>query len=307
MTWGGVVVFVFCGLAGLTSLARAQGLPSKQSNVGDSISQGFDANDLPSDHPELSWVQGTDGRVNAMFTRYVRIRPGFTQQPESVTGAELVGGRDNLAAQASRICAQRVRPQHVSILLGGNDVCNRPSSSSSNAAANMYSVATWTNALRAGLDQLSACLPTGSTAQVESVPRVDFLFEAGHQKSFWCAYIIWPAAHICRIVTGENNAGRRAQIGARINQYNDALRNETIAYNSNSNGRNPRRIRFVTDWVGSIESGHRNSSVGTYQFTANDINGVDCFHPNIPGQAKLACAGWAADPDGSGSIPACLR
>ena len=34
--------------------------PTKQSNAGDSISQGFGANGWPGDHPDLSWVQGTD-------------------------------------------------------------------------------------------------------------------------------------------------------------------------------------------------------------------------------------------------------
>ena len=43
-----------------------------------------------------------------------------------------------------------------------------------------------------------------------------FLYEAGHDKGFWCTSVIWPVAGICRIVTAEDDAGRRQQIGARI-------------------------------------------------------------------------------------------
>lgn len=45
----------------------------------------------------------------------------------------------------------------------------------------------------------------------------------------------------------------------------------------------------------------------TYIFGASDINGVDCFHPNTGGQAKLACTAWATHPDGSGNVADCLE
>ncbi len=281
--------------------------PMKQANAGDSISQGFGANGWPGDHPDLSWVQGTDGRVDSTASRSAASYPGFVQEPESVTGAEMVGGDDNFAAQASRICAQSPLPVRVRVLLGGNDVCNRSRSSSSNAAANLYSVPTWTNALRAGLDQLAACLPPKSVVQILSMPRVDGLYDAGHAKSFWCSWGVWPLASVCRVVTAESNAGRRAQIGARIDEYNDALASEVQAYATNANGKNTRGIGFVTDWVGSMATGHENTSVGTFRFGAADINAVDCFHPNIDGQARLACVAWAKSPDGAGPYASCFQ
>jgi lysophospholipase L1-like esterase len=281
--------------------------PTKQSNAGDSISQGFAANGSLGDHPDLSWAQGSDHRVNSTASRYAAAHAGFTQEPESVSGAEMVGGNDNFAAQASRICAQSSKPERVRVLLGGNDVCNRPRSDSADAAANLYSVATWTNALRAGLDQLAECLPPKSVVQVLSMPRVDGLYQAGHDKSAWCYLGVWPLGGVCRVVTAEGDAGRRAQIGARIDEYNDALAAEVEAYATNANGKNGRGVGFVTDWLGRIAAGHANTSVGTYTFTAADINGSDCFHPNIDGQARLACLAWAKSPDGSGPYASCLQ
>ena len=60
---------------------------------------------------------------------------------------------------------------------------------------------------------------------VLSMPRVDYLREAGVNKSFWCRSV-WSLAGICRIVTGETDANRRRQVGARIDQYNDGLQQE---------------------------------------------------------------------------------
>lgn len=287
------------------NLALAQ--TAKQSNAGDSISQAFSADGILGDHPRYSWVQGTNAAVNSIYLRYRARNPSWQQEPESVTGAELVGGPDSFAAQSQRICSQTVRPSVVEILLGGNDVCNRAKSTTADAALNMYSVVTVVNGLRAGLDQLAACLPQGSKVQMISVPRVDFLYLAGVGKSFLCPAVVWPTARICRIVTGETNAARRAQIGARINQYNQAISDEIGKYDRNSNGRNPRRIRFVSDWKGSIEGGNANTSIGAYQFGPGDINAVDCFHPNVAAQGKLACAAWASSPDGSGDVIACMK
>jgi hypothetical protein len=122
--------------------------------------------------------------------------------------------------------------------------------------------------------------------QVMSMPRVDYLREAGIEKrSFYCP-VVWSLAGICRIVTAESDAGRRRQIGARIDAYNDGLRQEV----QDAARRFAGRVRFLTDWQGaSLPS----TSVGTYRFTGADINGSDCFHPyHSTGQKKLACTAW---------------
>ncbi len=299
--------FLFASTLGSSVAADEWALPTKQANAGDSISQGFGANGWPGDHRNLSWVQGSDERVNSTASRLQATISGFTQEAESVTGAELVGGEDNFAAQASRMCAQTVKPTRVRVLLGANDVCNRSRSNNSDATANMYSLSTWTNGLRAGLDQLAQCLPPRSVVQVLSVPRVDMLYEAGHDKSLWCHWGVWPLAGICRIVTAEGNVSRRQQIGARVDQYNDIIASEIEAYGSNANGRNPRGVGFQTDWVGSMATGHENTSVGTFRFTEDDINGVDCFHPNVAGQARIACLAWGKSPDGAGPTAQCFQ
>jgi hypothetical protein len=118
---------------------------------------------------------------------------------------------------------------------------------------------------------------------------------------------VWQALDICRIVTGEPDPARRAQVGERIDAWNAALALEVASYNANARGENPRGIHFVTDWEGSIAEGKADTSAGTHKFGPSDLNGLDCFHPSIGAHHKLACLEWAKSPDGSGSAPVCLQ
>ena len=282
------------------------GIPTKMSNIGDSISQGFSANGVLGDHPELSWVQGTDASIDSLFQRYQALNPKLTQEPESVTGSELLGGTTNFANQAALVCAQTVKPDVVFVLLGANDVCNRDASTTDDAAANLYAVADYATAAQAGMDTLASCLPENSSVQIESMPRVDTLYAAGHAKNDYCTDIAWPTLSICRVVTAEDDAGRRQQIGDRINAYNQAIHDQVADYNRGLNHKNPRGIEFRSDWQGSLEDGHVNTSLGAVTLTADDINGTDCFHPTQATQAKIACGAWASAPDGLGAATSCF-
>ena len=288
-----VALLTVLALAG-PSVAAAQ--PHKLAGIGDSISQGFSANNLPGDHPDQAFGQGTDSAVNSLYSRYLARYPGFTKQFASVTGAEMVGGSDNAAAQAQRICAQTDKPDRVYIELGGNDICNRDSGTAADAGSNLYSVTTYRNGLKAALDLLAGCLPAGSQVLVLSMPHVDFLYEAGNAKNLVVCNSVWFAASVCRIITGESNATRRGQVGARVDLYNAGLREEVRAADVRYAARN---IRFLTDWQGPITT-RPSTSIGTYKFNKDDIALDDCFHPYYStGQKKLACAAWEASEFGS--------
>lgn len=289
------VLFVVLAAAQALGLRAADAQPRKLAGIGDSISQGFSANGLPGDHPDQAFGQGTDSTVSSLYSRYLAKFPGFTKEFVSVTGAEMVGGTNSAAAQAQRICMQTTKPDHVYILLGGNDVCNR-ASNATDAVANMYSVMTYRNALKAALDTLAGCLASGSQVLVLSMPRVDFLYDAGNAKNSITCNSVWFLASVCRIVTGESNATRRAQIGARVDLYNAGLREEVRAADVRHSARG---IRFLTDWQGPMSS-RPATSVGTYRFTKDDISLDDCFHPYYnTGQKRLACAAWEASEYGS--------
>lgn len=279
--------------------------PQKLAGIGDSISQGFSANNWPGDHVTYAFGQGTDTGVNSLYLRFKAKFPGFTKEFVTVSGAEMVGGSNNAAAQASRICAQASRPNRVVLELGGNDVCNRSSGSATDAASNLYSVTTYRNALKAALDLLGGCLPSGAEVLVLSMPRVDYLYEAGNAKNAFLCNTVWSLAGVCSVVTGESDAGRRRQMGTRVDGYNDGIHAEV----DGANLRYPGKVHFASDWQGALGT-NPNSSVGSYKFSASDINSADCFHPyKDTGQKKLACAAWEAGEYGNlaNIATTCLR
>lgn len=283
------------GLSLLVAATADAADPQKLAGIGDSISQGFSANNWPGDHPSYAFGQGTDAGVNSLYLRYKAKFPALTKEFVTVSGAEMVGGSNSAAAQAARICAQGSRPNRVVIELGGNDVCNRDSGTAADAASGLYSVTTYRNGLKAALDLLGGCLPSGSQVLVLSMPRVDYLYEAGNAKSSFLCNTVWSLAGVCTVVTSETSATRRRQIGARVDAYNDGLRTEVAAAESRYTG----KVHFITDWQGSLTSSP-NTSVGAYKFSAADINTVDCFHPHKDtGQKKLACDAWEASEYGN--------
>ena len=290
-TRAAVTATLTAGLLGATVASAAD--PQKLAGIGDSISQGFSANNWPGDHPSYAFGQGTDAGVNSLYLRFKAKFPALTKEFVTVSGAEMVGGSNNAAAQASRICAQATRPNRVVLELGGNDICNR--GSATDATANLYSVTTYRNALKAALDLLGGCLPSGSEVMVLSMPRVDYLYEAGNAKSAFLCNTVWSLAGVCSIVTSESDATRRRQIGTRVDAYNDGSHAEVAAANT----RYPGKVHFGNDWQGALAT-NPNTSVGSYKFSAGDINSVDCFHPyKDTGQKKLACAAWEAGEYGS--------
>jgi len=298
----GALLAVGCGGGGPSASSTA----SRLSGIGDSIMQGYDAGcDRPfcGEQPDYSFAQGTQPAVSSVYSRYRAL--GLLAQGEqfvSASGAEMVSGA---LAQAQAVCALAQRPDRILLLLGGNDVCGRPS------VADLVPVAAFRAALKSALDALGApaCgLPAGSWVHVLSVPRVDRLRAAGLAKDAISALPLcqplWSAISICAIVTRETNQAVLAQIGAAIDVYNEALAAEVADADAAHGG--PAGVRFTTDWKGPPATSP-GTSVGSYFFGAADVSDIDCFHPSIEGQRKLACIAWETWELGSGDVASCVR
>lgn len=272
----------------------------KLSGIGDSISQGFDANCIPDwtgnicrDDPANAFGQGTHTEwfSSERIPYSVYQRWNFSQkQFASASGARMIyqdaSSPPNAASQARSICAQTTRPDHVILLLGGNDVCDASSIS------NIPDPTTFGNALGAAFDILGGCLAPNASVIALSVPRVDTLKPAGVQRGCnnnWCLYSLFTGSCTCNVVTSESSTTNLNLIGSKIDAWNAELKNRVAAANSKWSAR---AIHYLTDWQGPRSAGAQyvNTSLGTYAFKANDISYDDCFHPhNDTGQCKLAC------------------
>lgn len=289
-------------------------LPMVMSVIGDSITRGFSADCECNvgflctldcafgglEQTEHSWFDGTDSNPFSFYDRYIHFDLQILPNHSAArSGARMRGGDDSFATQAARVLAQNPLPDFVSVLLGGNDLCSRDCTNPANCSSPLYSDSEWREAIALGLDPLMDGLPAGATVYFGSVPRVHDLFDAGKAKenSDIDCEDVWSVFGICEIVThsgslsGEFQADRLIAVGARQQRYNEILIEESEAYNTNANGKNPRGIRVATDYVDEFTP-----SVGTYQFGPDDINGADCFHPSRQGQAEIAERMWTRSP-----------
>ncbi|MEW5249822.1 SGNH/GDSL hydrolase family protein [Microbulbifer sp. 2201CG32-9] len=283
-------------------------LPAKTTAAGDSITMAFAANCtsndfiglfclLGGDQPERSWFDGSNASVNSVHDKYKALDPNIVANKNPArSGAEMRSGGDSFSIQADRVLAETPIADHVEVLLGGNDICNRDCVNPANCTDPLYTEAEWRGAVTAGLDKLINGLPVGSTIVLGSVPRVQDLRAAGISKQTGNPAVdcesVWSSFDICRIATnggtlnGESFATREAGIAAAQQLYNQVLQQEAAAYNG-ING-----IEVVAEYTGEAQQ-----NVGTFQFTADDMNGGDCFHPSIQGQNTVANLMWAGNPD----------
>jgi hypothetical protein len=268
----------------------------KLSGIGDSIMQGFDANacgaSICFDEPEYSFAQGTSPEVRSLYLRFDD--PGI--EFVSVTGAAMIGGSNNAKAQANRLCQQATRPNRIVILLGANDICQ------SDTTTTLPTAEEFSLALSDALSVLvaeSCDLARGSSIHVMSVPRIDFLQTSGIAKADVDCASIWQNFDICRLATNSPSLETMQAIAATVQAYNQSILETVTRVQASVDG--SRELTLTTDYVGSDP----NTSFGTYQFAPDDLSSLDCFHPSVEGQRKLACMAWESW-QGSLDLTGCL-
>ncbi|WP_237067652.1 SGNH/GDSL hydrolase family protein [Microbulbifer guangxiensis] len=303
-------LFVLLTITSALVSLNTSAAPAKGTAAGDSITMGFAADCtgntfftggffclLGGDQPEHSWFDGWDNSVNSVHDKYKAIDPNVAANKNAArSGAEMRGGGDSFSVQADRILTETTVADHVEVVLGGNDICNRDCVDPANCSDPLYTESEWRGAVQAGLDKLVSGLPAGSTVVLGSVPRVQDLRAAGlaKQSGNWRVNCesAWSTFGICRIATnggtlnGESFATRSAGIEAAQRLYNEVLQQEAAAYNG-VNG-----VEVVAEY-----SGLDQANVGTFKFGKDDIDGGDCFHPSVRGQNTVADLMWNGNPD----------
>ena len=294
-------------------------IPTFMAASGDSITQAFSADctcnaglfglfcllcPAGGDQPQHSWFDG--GSLGGSYVEQYGPGSGISSSRVSVSGAEMRGGASTFSSQVDDILTLAPLPELVVVELGGNDICNRDCVDPANCANALYTDAEWESSLQAGLDKLvgfnhPSSLDPGATVYLIGVPRIQDLRPAGialQQSSgsvdcvsFWSSFGVCEVATRGTTMNGETLATRLAGITSRVQRYNEILRDQAFAYATNENGRNPLGIEVVADYVNETTP-----SVGTTNFSASELNGGDCFHPNLVGQKLLATGAWNGSP-----------
>ena len=279
------------GGGGTASAARIEG-------AGDSIMRGYNASCTRNtglfdflcygggDQAQNSFLDGSSTSVLSIVDRYLTIDPAATGgKSASQSGSEMTDpAKNNFATQANAIVAAATTPVQVVVELGSNDLCNR------NSAAEFYTDAEWQAAVDAGLQTLVNGLPNGSTVLLSSVPRVQDLRAAGIAKQTSNSRVdceaFWTTFDVCPIATADDSNYDALEL--RQTRYNETLTARAQAFNTDAASTG---VEVVAEYQGEFVS-----SVGTYRFSASEINGGDCFHPSIEGQNKLSEVIWTNDP-----------
>ncbi|MFC4534736.1 SGNH/GDSL hydrolase family protein [Sphaerisporangium dianthi] len=240
--------------------AAAEQVPPVMAALGDSISAGFNACGWYVSCTSRSWSAGDHPSVNSHYVRLL----GFGQAVKGHNLNFAVPGSTSadLAGQAHK--AMAAKAAYVTVLIGAQDACV-------SSEARMTPVSTY----RARVDRALAVLaPTGAKVFVASIPDVKRLWRLGKDnlvaRSFWALGHICPAMLANAASTAKKDQARRDRVRARVQDYNEAMRQACTAYGPGCRS--------------------DDGAVFAYPFTLDHISKWDYFHPNADGQRALARA-----------------
>lgn len=225
--------------------------------VGDSITRGFDACEVLSDCPEVSWATGSDASVGSLAVRLLG-KAGAAQRSwnYAVTGARMA----DLPSQVARAVTRE--PELVAVMIGANDACRA-------SADDMTPVADFRADFEDAMATLRKSLPKAQVF-VASVPDLKRLWSEGRTnplgKQVWKLGIC-PSMLADPDVMTSAATERRDVVRERVVAYNDVLR-EVCAED--------RYCRYDGD------------AVFDYRFGQAQLSQWDWFHPSVNGQARLA-------------------
>jgi PKD repeat protein len=240
-------------------------LPGSMAAVGDSITQAASTGgSLGADYPQNSWSTGTNATVNSHYLRLAAINPAISGHAAnlSVSGAKMA----DLPGQMQQAAA--LQPDHVTVLIGGNDICT-------DTEAQMTSVADFRAQFQAAMATLAAGSP-GTDVYVLSIPRVLGLWELF--RNDWWGRFIWSVGDICQSLlanptsTQTADVQRRARVAQRNVDFNQVL------------------FEVCSTAPSCLWDGWAAYNTA---FARGDVS-ADYFHPSIAGQAKLAAVSWTA-------------
>ncbi len=248
------------------------GYPNSIAALGDSITQAADVTGAPpvADHPDYSWSTGTQAQVNSLYSRLLAVNPAIVGRNynDAVSGAQM----SNLAGQASNAVSQN--PDYVTILMGGNDICNATNESG------ITLTSTFQTQFQAAMNVLSGGLPNARIF-VASIPDIYNLWSVLHNDSN--AQGRWNGFNICpAMLSSSADDAQRGRVRQRIIDFNMALKQTCTLY---------------------VHCRFDNNTVFSNPYLAADVSTLDYFHPSISGQAKLAAFTKDASFDFSDTAP----
>ena len=222
--------------------------------LGDSMTAGLNA-DAPFDQRHRNWSDGLEINSHA-----VRLAKKFgvevISKNVSVSGSRI----ENLASQTAKLLEDNYKPDYVTILIGANNICDGDLrvEGLSSLGKNLLS------------ESIQSLIRANENVKiiVGAIPKIDFLYELLHEDA--TCQENWRAFNVCDKLLRSTKFQREKGV-VRWNAYNEMQKEVSAMY--------PKNVKFT-------------SKISEEIFGVEDISRIDCFHPNMAGQGKIAETTW---------------
>jgi lysophospholipase L1-like esterase len=257
--------------------------PLRLYSIGDSITRAFDAWFI-ADNLAVSWSNGYHG-----FWEDLLGVPNVNAHNQRISAKYGSGGRRNVMeaengadwgdalGQASGVVGEQ--PTYVTIMLGGNDVCQ-------DSIADLPTDAEIRSQVQGTLDFLDQQLPAGATVMVIGIPDIKRLYDVALDEkgvlgidceAIWLTTALgFPCGSM---LSPDNEEADRLYVQGRNFAYNDIVSLEVARKAASST-----RVHYHFLDAESVP------------FTGDDISSIDCFHPSDEGEELISALSWAQGP-----------
>lgn len=225
--------------------------------IGDSITKAFNSGGFFIPRPRNSWSAGSSKYVESHKTK---LENYFDMSVDAYNFAKSGSEIRDLNVQVREVL--RLKPDYLTVLIGANDVCGWDEDYE--AELNFYAAE-----LARHLDRIVETIPDIKILLV-SIPDIYQLQQLGSKNQCQSK---WNFTHFCSAMLGQDRTeADRLLVAEKWERANAAL--EALSENY------PENVKFA-------------ASVKNYQFAIDEVSKVDCFHPSVAGQKKLADETWA--------------
>jgi lysophospholipase L1-like esterase len=262
-----------------TAAPTAPALPSLLGAIGDSYSQAWSVSpDYLFDHPQFSWVVGTDKSdgVTSLLERF-RALGGSPAVVDAATSGKKINDalrQANLVVAAAKKLAAG-QTAYVTFELGTNDICASPDF--------MTDPAAFAAQLQSAVGALRAGLPAGSRILILPVPDFPHFREITLADDAARQLLALPAnLNRCAPYLGTSSASALIKANDYLSQYDADLKAACDDIDANEAA------------TGRLYCTYNAALLADSDFTIDDLSTVDYFHPSLSGQAKMAEDAWRA-------------
>lgn len=248
--------------------------------LGDSITRAATTCGINQDCAANSWATGSAGAVDSIA--------GRLEAADTVTSVRTVNYAksgsliNGVTSRIGAAVAAGEKPQVVTLLIGGNDLCSLTLSPNADDGYAMTSAASFASAATGIMRSISSAWPN-ATVLVSSVPNVASEWNVVRSTP---GALIWAGAGVCRTTRGVNASTGVPLSGTAYSASVAAAAQRAVDFNAALASACAASANDCV-WDGGALS---KAPVSLSQLSTD----IDWFHPNIAGQAMIADVLWDA-------------